>query len=323
MANKLISMQKLRQLIRLHSQGKGTKAIAGFMSMSRTTVKKYLHRLKESGMDADQVLQLNDKALSDLLQEKEVSPPISSRLQVLESLLPLYCKRLKRKGVTRKMLFDEYREKHPDGYSHSRFCEYILRHQEVSNVVMHLDHKAGDKLFIDFAGKKLSIVDKDSREIIPVEVFVSILPCSQLTYVEAVASQKKEDLITACEHMLQYIEGVPQVIVPDNLRSAVSKSSKYEAVINEDFADFADHYGCSVIPARAYRPRDKALVEGAVKLIYRSIYLRLEDRVFHNLKSLNAAIRVALEVHNNAPFSGRSYRRDRTYGSSTIESDRL
>lgn len=309
MANKLISMQKLRQLIRLYSQGKGTKAIAGFMSMSRTTVKKYLGRLKASGMGMDQVLELNDKDLSDLLQEKEVAPPVSPRLQVLESLLPLYCKRLKRKGVTRKMLFDEYREKYPDGYSHSRFCEYILRHHEVNNVVMHLDHKAGDKLFIDFAGKKLSIVDKDSGEIIPVETFVAILPCSQLTYVEAVSSQKKEDLITACEHMLQYIEGVPQAIVPDNLRSAVSKSSKYEAVINEDFADFADHYGCSVIPARAYRPRDKALVEGAVKLIYRSIYLRLEDRIFHDLPSLNAAIRVALEVHNNAPFSGRSYSR--------------
>lgn len=105
------------------------------------------------------------------------------------------------------------------------------------------------------------------------------------------------------------MEGVPQVIVPDNLRSAVTKSSKYEAIINDDFASFADHYSCSVIPARAYKPRDKALVEGAVKLIYRSIYLRLEDGVFHDLKSLNAAIRVALEIHNNAPFSGRSYSR--------------
>jgi len=122
---------------------------------------------------------------------------------------------------------------------------------------MHLEHKAGDKLFIDFAGKKLSIVNKDSGEILPVEVFVAILPCSQLTYVEAVATQKKEDLITACEHTLQYIEGVPQVIVPDNLKAAVTKSSKYEAVINDDFADFADRYGCSVIPARAYCPGTK------------------------------------------------------------------
>lgn len=207
------------------------------------------------------------------------------------------------------MLYREYKEKYPEGYSRSRFCDYLMKHQVANSAVMHLEHKAGDKLFIDFAGKKLSIVDPNSGEITSVEVFVAILPCSGLMYVEAVMSQKKEDLILACEHTLQYIEGVPQVIVPDNLRAAVTKSSKYEAVINEDFADFADHYGCSIIPTRAYRPRDKALVEGAVKLIYRSIYLRLEERVFHDLATLNAAIRVALEVHNNAPFSGRSYSR--------------
>lgn len=308
MPNKLISMQKLRQLIRLHSQEKGTRAIASALSMSRTTVKKYLSRLKESDMPFEEVLSLSDKDLNELLQERPVVIE-DERRQVLEKLLPLYCKRLKRKGVTREMLFKEYKQKYPEGYSRSSFCFYLRRYHETNNVVMHLEHKAGDKLFIDFAGKKLSIVDKESGEIIPVEIFVAILPCSQLTYVEAVATQKKEDLITACEHTLQYIEGVPQILVPDNLRSAVTKSSKYEAVINEDFADFADHYGCSVIPTRAYRPRDKALVEGAVKLIYRSIYLRLEGRTFHDLLSLNAAIRVALEVHNNAPFSGRSYSR--------------
>ncbi len=129
---------------------------------------------------------------------------------------------------------------------------------------------------------------------------MAILPCSQLTYVEAVFSQKKKDLIKACEHTLQYIEGVPQVIVPDNLKSAVTRSNKYEAVINEDFADFANHYGCSVIPARAYRPRDKALVEGVVKLIYRSIYLRIEERSFHDLGTLNAAIRAALDLYRKS-----------------------
>lgn len=301
-------MHKLRQLLRLHSQGKGTKAIGNYLSISRTTVKKYLTRLKSVQMDIEEVLGLSDKDLSSLLQDKEPEP-INERLQVLDKLLPLYFKRLKRKGVTRKMLYEEYRHKHPDGYSHSRFCDYLNQYESRNNIVMHLEHKAGDKLFIDFAGKKLSIVDKSTGEFIPVEVFVAILPCSQLTYVEAVSSQKKEDLILACEHTLQYIEGVPQVIVPDNLRAAVSKSSRYEAIINDDFADFADHYGCSVIPARAYKPRDKALVEGAVKLIYRSIYPRLDDRVFHDLGSLNSAIRVALEVHNNAPFSGRSYSR--------------
>lgn len=301
MPNKLITMQKLRQLLRLHSQGKGTKAIGSYLSMSRTTVKKYLSRFKSLEMDIEEALGLSDKDLCSLLQEKSPEPA-NDRLEALENLLPLYIKRLKRKGVTRKMLYEEYHAKHPDGYSHSRFCDYLNAYESRNNVVMHLEHKAGDKLFIDFAGKKLSIVDKSTGEVIPVEVFVAILPCSQLTYVEAVASQKKEDLILACEHTFQYIEGVPQAIVPDNLRAAVSKSSKYEAVINDAFADFADHYGCSVIPARAYKPRDKALVEGAVKLIYRSIYLRLEPRIFHDMASLNSAIRVALEVHNNAPF---------------------
>jgi Transposase and inactivated derivatives len=308
MANNTISMQKIRQVLRLRSQGKGLKAISGLVGIARNTVKKYLSRLVESGLDLEAALSLSDLDLQSLLQEQPIVP-LSSKREILESLLPVYCKRLKRKGVTKEMLHQEYKSKYPDGYSRSGFCRHIQLYEKIHKSVMHLEHKAGDKLYIDFAGKKLSIVDIATGEVIPVEVFVAILPCSQLTYVEAVASQRKEDLILACEHTLQYLEGVPQVIVPDNLRSAVTKSSKYEAVINEDFASFADHYACTVIPARAYKPRDKALVEGAVKLIYRSIYLRLETRTFHDLKSLNAAIRVALEVHNNTPFSGRSYSR--------------
>lgn len=308
MANKTITMQKMRQVLRLRSQGKGIKSIHKLLDLSRNTVKKYLSRLESSGVDIESALALSDLDLQQLLQEKYVAPK-STRLEILEKLLPTYCKRLKRKGVTKEMLHQEYKKQYPDGYSRSGFCRHIQVYEKKNSVVMHLEHKAGDKLYIDFAGQKLSLVDIDTGEIIPVEVFVAILPCSQLTYVEAVASQRKEDLILACEHTLHYFEGVPQVIVPDNLRSAVTKSSKYKAIINDDFASFADHYGCSVIPARAYKPRDKALVEGAVKLIYTSIYQRLEERVFHDLKSLNAAIRVALEVHNNAPFSGRSYSR--------------
>lgn len=308
MANKAISMQKLRQILRLRSQGKGVRNISGLLGVSRNTVKKYLSALEKSGLGFESALALKDLDLQNLLQEKS-EIPISTRQEILESLLLIYCKRLKRKGVTREMLHQEYKAKYPDGYSRSGFCLHLPNYQNQHSVVIHLEHKASDKLYIDFAGQKLSIIDIDTGEVIPVEVFVPILPCSQLTYVEAAKSQRKEDLILACEHTLQYIEGVPQVIVPDNLRSAVTKSSKYEAIINDDFASFADHYGCSVIPARAYKPRDKALVEGAVKLVYKNIYQRLEDRVFHDLESLNAAIRVALEVHNNAPFSGRSYSR--------------
>ena len=153
----------------------------------------------------------------------------------------------------------------------------------------------------------------DTGQTIPVEVFVSILPCNQLTYVEAVMSQREEDLIHACESALLFYGGTPAVIVPDNLKSAVNKPSRYEAELNEDFAAFAEHYGCVVIPARVRKPRDKALVEGAVKLVYRGIYTRLEGRVFHDLESLNAAIRVALELYNNSLLTGRSYSRREQY----------
>lgn len=182
-----------------------------------------------------------------------------------------------------------------------------------SHPIMHLEHKAGDKMFIDYAGDKLSIIGRDTGEVLPVEVFVAILPCSQLTYVEAVMSQRKEDLIRACENSLLFYGGTPLAIVPDNLKAAIKKSSRYEAELNDDFASFAEHYGCAVIPARAYKPRDKALVEGAVKLIYRSIYPKLEGREFYDLESLNAAIRVALELHNNASLTGRTYSRREQY----------
>lgn len=309
MANKQISMQKIRQVLRCYAQGKGTKAMSSMLSMSRNTIKKYLQKFQTLELSYEQALELSDSELAELFQEKPSEEIVSKRQQDLEKLLPSYCKRLKRKGVTREMLHAEYLAIYPDGYARSRFNSYIQRYEQRSRPIMHLEHKAGDKVFIDFAGKKLSIVDRSTGEINEVEVFVAILPCSQLTYVEAVHSQKKEDLITACEHAFFYFEGVPQAIVPDNLKAAVTKSSKYEAIINDDFASFAEHYGCTVIPTRAYKPRDKALVEGAVKLIYRSVYTRLEDRVFHDLTTLNAAIRVALEVHNNTPFSGRDYSR--------------
>lgn len=309
MPNKLISMQKIRQVLRFYAQGKGTKTISNLLNMSRNTVKKYLQLSQQLDESFDSLLELSDSALCSLFDAGTKPPAPNPRYEELEALLPEYCKRLKKKGVTRQTLHKEYLATHPNGYGRSRFQTFIQCYLERSLPVMHLEHKAGDKVYIDFAGDKLSLIDRESGEIIPVEVFVSLLPCSQLTYVEAVYSQKKEDLIAATEHSFLYFEGVPQVIVPDNLRSAVSKSSKYEAVINEDFASFAEHYGCTVIPARAYKPRDKALVEGAVKLIYRSIYPKLDGRVFHDLTSLNAAIRVALEVHNTTFFSGRNYSR--------------
>ena len=212
------------------------------------------------------------------------------------------------------MLWEAYKKEFPDGFAYTQFCFHLTKWKARVNPVMHQDHKAGDKLYVDFAGVKLSLTDKETGEVTDVEVFVAILGASQLTYVEAVMSQQKEDFIAACENTLHYIGGVPAAIVPDNLKAAVTKSHRYEPTLNEAFADFADHYGTTILPARAYRPRDKALpgrraVEGAVKIVYSRIYAPLRKQVYSSLTELNSAILQAPEVHNSQLLRGRNYSR--------------
>ncbi len=274
MANNPISMSKIRHILRLHSQGRNKLVIANHTSVSRNTLKKYLKEFERSGLSFKEINELSDKDLEDLFVKPE-EKPITPKLHALFGLFPAMDKELKRKGITRLLLWEDYKKKHPDGYSLSQFKNYFAKWKAQVNPSMHIEHKAGDKLYVDFAGDKLSIIDKQTGEIQAVEVFVAILGASQLTYVEAVMSQQKEDFIGACEGALHYYGGVPAAIVPDNLKSAVIKSSKYEPVLNETFADFAEHYSTTILPARAYRPQDKALVEGAVKIIYTRIYTKI------------------------------------------------
>lgn len=308
MSNKPIVMQKLRQIIRLYCQGTGIKTIHGMIGTSRNTIKKYIRIWEGLNISHEAFSKKSDAELASLFSASVSKPVDNDRRAALESMLPELSKKLGKKGVTRELLHKEYMAAHPDGYSRSQFNGMLRVYMALSRPVMHLDHKAGDKMYIDFAGSKLQVTEYDGT-VRDVEVFVAILGCSQLTYVEAVESQRKEDLIKATENALHYFGGVPQAIVPDNLKSAVTKGSKYEAVLNEEFGSFAEHYAVTVIPARVYKPRDKSLVEGAVKLIYRSIYTRLDGRAFGSLESLNAALRSALEIHNNKPFSGRTYSR--------------
>jgi transposase len=174
---------------------------------------------------------------------------------------------------------------------------------------MHIDHKAGDKVYVDYAGEKLYFVNPRTGEVIYVEVFLAILGASQLTYVEATMSQQKEDFIGSCERSLQYFGGAPMAIVPDNLKSAVTKTDKYEPSLNEAFEDFCEHYSMTALPAKAYRPRYKALVEGVVKIIYTRIYAMLKLDMIHSLEELNHVIRTLLDEHNNKALTGRDYSR--------------
>jgi len=296
------------------------QAIIEMTGVSRNTLRKYQQRFTESGVSIDELLQLGDKDLHDLFLRTPEQKP-NPRVQALFALMPRFEKALKKRGVTKELLWREYRALHADGFQLSQFRNYINAWQKQSKPTMHIEHKAGDKMYVDFTGEKLRVTDPTTGEVTAVEVFVAILGASQLTYVEAVMSQGKEDFIHACRHAVEYFGGSPDAIVPDNLRSAVTKSSKYEPEINRSFGDFASHYSMSVLPARAYRPRDKALVEGAVKIVYRQIFARLRDEIFHSLDDLNAAIYRALEAHNTAPFKDRTYSRRQLF--EEIERDAL
>jgi transposase len=214
--------------------------------------------------------------------------------------------------MTQEDLWNEYIILFPDGYRQTQFKEYYRRWSKRVNAIAHIDHKAGDKMYVDFAGKKLRYVDTETGEIREAETFVAILGASQLTYVEAVYSQQQEVFIQACENALRYFAGVTRAIVTDNLKAAVTESSRYEAKLNEMFRDFVQHYSMTALPAGPYKPTHKALVEGAVRIIYRTIYPKIKEKIC-SLEELNKDISAALEGHNNRPMKGRPYSRRQLY----------
>ncbi|TKC07681.1 IS21 family transposase [Pedobacter frigoris] len=310
MANNILSMNKIRQLLRLYDRGASKMTISQYVGVSRTTVRKYIIAIESSGCSTKEIDELSDSDL-DTLFGSIISKPVSlsKRMQTLQHYFPKIEKELKRTGMTRILLWEDYISEFPNGYQYTQFCQHFRTWQSKMNPTMHRTHKVGDKLFVDFAGEKLSYADRDTGEVHEVEVFVAILGASQLTYVEAVPSQQKEDFIIACENTMHYIGGVPAAFVPDNLKAAVTKSHRYEPTLNQSFEDFASHYDTCVLPARAYKPRDKALVEGAVRIAYTRIYVPIRKQVYHSLPELNAAILVLLEKHNDQLMKGRIYSR--------------
>ncbi len=305
-------MLNIRHVLRLHTQNQTMSEIIIQTGIHRPTLKKIINDFKASRLSFIEINEFSDNDLEELFK-KPLDTIHSKRLQTLYNLFPEIDKELKRKGVTKALLWEEYKRKYPDGAGSTAFHFHFKQWKARKIPIMRQNHKAGDKLFIDFAGEKLIINDKEIGGEKTVEVFVAVLGASQFTYVEAVLTQRKEDFISACENALHFFGGVPAAIVPDNLRSAVTKSDKYEPTINETFADFAEHYSTTILPARVYRPTDKAVVENTIKIIYTRIYARLRDEVFYSIESLNNAILVTLEEHNNQILTGKDYSRRQKY----------
>jgi transposase len=297
MAAKQIDIMKIKQLLLLKTKSVSNRQIATQIGVDRNTVNEYVQMLDSSGISYEELLKLEEKDLQDLFPSKASLD--SERYKDLVSYFPDFVKELKKPGCTRRHLWEKYNDAHMDHYSYSQFCN-IFRHWLKGNKVScKLSHIAGEKMFIDYAGKKLHIVNKNTGEIKDVEVFVSILPASGYTYVEASYDQTRESLVKSVGNSLNYFGGVPTCIVSDNLKSAVSKSCKYEPVINKTFRDMGLHYGCIINPTRSYSPQDKALVENAVKLVYQRIYYNLSKMTFFSIEDLNKQIGILLEKYNS------------------------
>jgi transposase len=217
-------------------------------------------------------------------------------------MFPHFAKELKRKGVTLKLLWQEYIKENPQGYSYTRLAWHYRLWRQASRATMHMEHKAADKMFVDFAGEKLFTVDRKTGEKTSAEVFVAVLGASQLSYVEATASQKSRDWIRANENAFCEFGGVTAAIVPDNLKSAVASPNKYEPDINPEYEDFARHYGTVILPARTKKSKDKALAENMVRLTYQRIFAPLRNQIFYCMDELNEAIKELNQKHINTPF---------------------
>lgn len=297
MANKPISMSNVRQVLKLYSQRMGKKKIGIRLGMSKNTVRHYIQSFHAMKTTIEELLKLPDVELNRLFH-----PPqeviVDDRIQQLHAFFPEMQKQLRKRGMTIARQYRLFAAAHPDALKETAFYKYYRLWCKRVNPAMHIAHTAGDKLYVDFAGGTLPYADHETGEVKEAQIFVGILGWSQYAYVEALADQSVPEFIAGCEHAMQYCGGVPLALVPDNLKSAVYKASKYEPVLNAHFKSFADHYGCAILPARARKPQDKAHVENMVKIVYQQIYTELPAGVVLSLAQLNQAIRVELAKLN-------------------------
>lgn len=309
MANKRINMLEIKQLIQLKLKGISNREISRRLSINRKTVDQYNKQFKALNLTFVELSQYSEVDLHELFF-KPSAKPNKKKYQRLKHLFPDLERDSKAIGATFLELWKHYKQIYPDGYGYTQFKKYFIEWKKKPEVSMHMEHTLGDKLFVDYAGKKLKIVDKETSEAKKVDVFVAVLGGSQYAYVEATYTQQQEDFIGSLCRSLEFFQGVPQAIVPDNLKQAVDKSHKYEPNINKQLRAFSCHYNTSVLPTRSYKPQDKSLVERTVRLVYERIYFHLRDQLFFSLQELNTAIKKLLkEKLNDALFQNRDYSR--------------
>jgi transposase len=301
MAKRRISMRKIREVLRLRWQNNfSNRKIANSCSISHTTVREYLTRAKLAGLSWPLPVQLDDGALENLLfPSPGLVPPDRRQMPDMDYIH----KELKRRSVTLQLLWYEYKEANPEGYQYSRFCELYRQWAEKLDVCLRQHHRAGEKLFIDYAGQTVPIYDPTSGDVSHAHLFVATLGASNYTFVEATLNLDLPSWVKLHVNAFEFLGGVPEILVPDNVKTGVTNPCRYEPDLNPTYQDLAQHYGTCVIPARVAKPKDKAKVESAVLCAERWILAALRNHKFFSLAELNKAIAEKLVQFNNRKFN--------------------
>ena len=292
-------MRKIRDVLRLYfTAALSVRAIARSLGTSPSTVGEYLRRAKVAGLSWPVPESVDDAGLERRLFP---APPPSRAERPLPDWSEVH-RELRRKSVTLALLWQEYKESHPEGLQYSWFCDQYRAWAGKLDLVMRQDHRAGEKLFVDYAGQTVPVVDRENGEERQAQIFVAVLGASSYTFAEATWTQTLPDWTASHVRAFDFIGGCPELVIPDNLRSGVSLAHRYEPDLNPTYHDLARHYGVAVLPARVRRPRDKAKAEVAVQVVERWILAALRHRTFFSLVELNAAIAELLERLNTRRF---------------------
>lgn len=320
MAGTTTKMSKIKQILRYDQQGVSHRKIANNVGVNRETVGNYVRRAKADSMTIDQLLALDDEVLEFRLKGGNPAYPEEARFKEFQAWLPRLTdemSRSKKTHVTLKLLWEEYRVQVKSPYSLTQFRFHYRQNTKALNrkttTVLKDLYEPGVLVYIDFAGDKMHYIDKDTGEVVEVEVFVASFPYSDYGFALAVHSQGADDFAYAIVQLFKSVGGAPQVIVPDNLKSGVIKYDRFAPKINDLLDELANHYGCVVEPARVRHPQDKALVENSVRLTYQRAYAPLRNRTFYSIEELNKALAECMLAHNQKRMQQYDHTREECF----------
>lgn len=289
-----LPMRKIKDVLRLQAGGHSMRQIGRSLGIGLGTVSEYLRRAREAGLSWP----LPEVLTEEGLEQRLFPPPLPQGREIPQPDWPTVSRDLKKRGVTLSLLWEEYRGSYPDGYGYSAFCEQYRGWEKRLSPSMRQRHVAGERLFVDYSGMRMEVVDPKTGVGRPAELFIAVLGASNYTFAEATWTQTLPDWIGSHVRAFEFFGAVPATTVCDNLKSGITRACFYEPEVNRSYADLARHYGTAVLPARPHKPKDKAKVEAGVLLVQRWILARLRNRRFFSLEELNAAIAVELERLN-------------------------